>query len=192
MAPSELWPLVGIPLLIFLARTTDVALGTVRIILVSRGQKNVAPLVGFFEILVWLVALSQVLSHLDRPINYVAFAAGFAAGTYAGMWVEEKLALGLVAVRVIATNDAGDLIEAFKEARFGVTSVAARGLQGRVRLIYSIIRRKDIPRALEMIRAVQPRAFVSISDVRTASEGFLPELSVSSLRFKDLFWRKGK
>jgi len=192
MTPSELWPLLGIPLLIFLARAADVALGTVRIILVSRGQRKVAPLVGFFEILVWLVALSQVLSHLDRPINYIAFAAGFATGTYAGMWVEEKLALGLVAVRVIATNDASDLIQAFKEARFGVTSVAARGLQGRVRLIYSIIRRKDMPRALEMIQAVQPKAFVSVSDVRTASEGFLPEHTLTNLRFKDLFWRKGK
>jgi uncharacterized protein YebE (UPF0316 family) len=192
MTSSELWPLVGIPLLIFFARTTDVALGTVRIILVSRGQRKVAPLVGFFEILVWLVALSQVLSHLDRPINYVAFAAGFASGTYAGMWVEEKLALGLVAVRVIATSDASGLIAAFKEARFGVTSVAARGVQGRVRLIYSILRRKDMPRALEMIRAVQPKAFISVSDVRTTSEGFLPEDTVTSLRFKDLFWRKGK
>lgn len=192
MTSSELWPLLGIPLLIFFARTTDVALGTVRIILVSRGQKKVAPLVGFFEILVWLVALSQVLAHLDRPVNYVAFAAGFAAGTWVGMWVEEKLALGLVAVRVIATSDAADLIAALKEARFGVTSVAARGLQGRVRLIYSIIRRKDVPRALEMIRAIQPKAFVSTSDVRTASEGFLPEHTVTNLRFRDMFWRKGK
>ena len=171
---SALWPLVGVPLLIFLARTSDVTLGTVRIILVARGHRKVAPLVGFFEILVWLVALAQVLQHLDRPVNYLAFAGGFAAGTYLGMWLESKLALGLVAVRVIATRDATDLIEGLKRAEMGVTSLAARGVHGRVRLLFTVIRRKDLPRALELIQKLQPQAFVSVSDVRSAREGFWP------------------
>jgi len=174
MTDSALWPLVGVPLLIFLARTTDVALGTVRIILVARGHRKLAPLVGFFEILVWLVALAQVMQHLARPVNYLAFGAGFAAGTYLGMWLESKLALGLVAVRVIATADASDLIEGLKKAEMGVTSLAARGVQGRVRLLFTVIRRKDLPRAMELIRKIQPQAFVSVSDVRSAREGYLP------------------
>lgn len=174
MTESALWPLVGVPLLIFLARTTDVTLGTVRIILVARGHRKVAPLVGFFEILVWLVALAQVMQHLDRPVNYLAFGAGFAAGTYLGMWLESKLALGLVAVRVIATADASDLIDGLKKAEMGVTSLAAQGVQGRVRLLFTVIRRKDLPRAMELIRTIQPQAFVSVSDVRSAREGYLP------------------
>jgi uncharacterized protein YebE (UPF0316 family) len=174
MTDSALWPLVGVPLLIFLARTTDVSLGTVRIILVARGHRKVAPLVGFFEILVWLVALAQVMQHLDRPVNYLAFGAGFAAGTYLGMWLESKLALGLVAVRVIATQDASALIEALKRADMGVTSLGARGVQGRVRLLFTVIRRKDLPRAMELIQEIQPKAFVSVTDVRTAREGYLP------------------
>ena len=101
MTGSELWPLVGLPLLIFLARAADVTLGTVRIILISRGHSKVAPLVGFVEILIWLIALTQVMQHLDRPINYVAFAGGVAAGTWMGIYVEGKIALGLVAVRAI-------------------------------------------------------------------------------------------
>lgn len=173
MTASSLWPLLGVPLLIFFARTTDVALGTVRIILVARGHRNVAPLVGFVEILVWLVALSQVMQHLDRPVNYLSFGAGFATGTYVGMWLEGKLALGLVVVRVIAAHDAGDLIESLRKADMGVTSVAARGVQGRVRLIFTVIRRKDLSRALELIRQLQPKAFISVSDVRSASEGYL-------------------
>lgn len=174
MTDSALWPLVGVPLLIFLARTTDVTLGTVRIILVARDHRKVAPLVGFFEILAWLVALAQVMKHLDRPVNYLAFGAGFSAGTYLGMWLESKLALGLVAVRVIATRDAGGLIEGLKKAEMGVTSLAARGVQGRVRLLFTVIRRKDLPRAMELIRTIQPQAFVSVSDVRSAREGYLP------------------
>lgn len=197
MTESALWPLVGVPLLILLARTTDVTLGTVRIILVARGHRKVAPLVGFFEILVWLVALAQVMQHLDRPINYLAFAGGFAAGTYLGMWVESKLALGLVAVRVIATRDASDLIEGFKKAEMGVTSLAARGIHGRVRLLFTVIRRKDLKRAMELIRTSQPQAFVSVSDVRSAREGYLPgglsPAGLGTAMFGSLrFWERRK
>lgn len=174
MTESTLWPLVGVPLLIFAARLVDVSLGTVRIILVARGHRKVAPLVGFVEILAWLVALSQVMQHLDRPINYLAFAGGFAAGTYVGMWVEGRLALGLVAMRIIATDDASELIEALRRAHVGVTSVAARGIKGRVRLVFTVIRRKELRRVQELVRELQPKAFVSVSDVRSASEGYLP------------------
>jgi len=194
MTESALWPLLGVPLLIFAARTTDVALGTVRIILVARGHRSIAPLVGFAEILAWLVALSQVMQHLDRPLNYLVFAGGFATGTYVGMALESKLALGLVALRVIATSDASELVEALREADMGVTSVAARGIQGRVRLLFTVIRRKDLPRAMDLIREVEPRAFVSVSDVRSASEGYLPGGygvgGLSALKFWE--WRKSK
>lgn len=188
MIEGELWPLLGVPLLIFLARAVDVTLGTVRIILMSRGHRGVAPLVGFVEILIWLVALSQVMQHLDRPINYLAFAAGFAIGTWAGIWLEGKLALGLVAVRAIASDDARGLIEALSKADFGVTSFAAEGVHGRVRLIFTVIRRRELRRVMELIEHYEPKSFISISDVRQAQEGVLP-LPRSSIAG---FWRKSK
>jgi len=173
MPPNlELWPLIGIPVLIFFARIIDVSLGTMRIILVSRGQRNIAPVVGFFEILVWLVAIGQVVQHLDRPTNYIAYAGGYAAGTWLGLKLDEKLALGLLAVRIIARKDASELINKLKEGQFGVTSVAARGLTGRVRLIFTVVRRRDLQRVLEVVRGENPQAFVSVSDVRLASEGY--------------------
>jgi len=171
---SPWWPLVGLPVVIFTLRMTDVALGTLRIILVSRGQRAVAPLVGFFEILVWLLALSQVMRHLDSPVNYVAYAAGFAFGTWAGIAIEGKLALGLVSLRIITDEDASDLTEPLREAHFGVTSFAARGVKGRVRLLFTILRRRDLDHALAIVRAAHPDAFVSVSDVRSASEGYIP------------------
>jgi uncharacterized protein YebE (UPF0316 family) len=189
MTDSPLWPLLGIPLLIFLARTSDVSLSTLRIILVSRGHRRIAPLVGFGEVLIWLAALTQVLQHLDRPINFLAYAGGFAAGTWVGMLIEERLALGLVSLRVIAENDASGLIHDLSEAHFGVTSFAARGVQGRVRLIFTVLRRRDLPRALELVRRSQPRAFISISDVREAREGVLPPARGFGL---GQIWRKGK
>jgi uncharacterized protein YebE (UPF0316 family) len=162
------------PLLIFTARLCDVTLSTVRILFVARGLRYVAPLVGFVEILIWLVAISQALQHLDHPLNYVAYAAGFAAGTYAGMFVEGKLALGLVTVRIITEEDATDLVERLRGARFGVTSFSARGsVGGRVRLLLTVAQRRDLDRVLEVVRETHPQAFVSVSDVRTASEGYI-------------------
>jgi uncharacterized protein YebE (UPF0316 family) len=168
----ELWSLFGIPLLIFLARVMDVSLGTMRIILVSRGHRRVAPLIGFVEILVWLVAIGQVVQNLDRPLNYFAYAGGYATGTWVGLFMDGKLALGLVAVRIITRKDAEELIGRLREGQFGVTSVAARGLTGRVRLIFTVVRRRDLQRIMEVIRAHNPQAFVSVSDVRMASEGY--------------------
>lgn len=175
MADDTFWSLVVIPLLIFCARLLDVPLATVRIILLSRGMKKVAPLVGFFEILIWLVAIGQVMQHLDRWINYVAYAGGFAAGTWLGISLESRLALGLLSVRVITAEDATDLIQRLRTERFGVTDFAARGISGNVRLIFMVIQRKDLDRVMEIVRAIHPKAFVSISDVRSVSEGFLDD-----------------
>lgn len=187
---SEVWVLFGIPLLIFLARVTDVSMGTMRILLISRGHRSVAPVVGFFEILVWLLALGQVVQNLDQPANYVAYAGGYAAGTWFGLLVDEKLALGLVAVRIISQRDAKELTEKLGEGRFGVTSVAARGLSGRVRLIFTVVRRRDLRRLLEVIRAESPQAFVSVSDVRLASEGYFSPSTSSSARLLEIFRKK--
>ncbi|HEX2254943.1 MAG TPA: DUF2179 domain-containing protein [Thermoanaerobaculia bacterium] len=171
---GELWPLVGVPLLILLARMIDVTLGTVRIIFVSRGLRRVAPLVGFVEILVWLLAITQVMQHLDRPLNYVAYAAGFALGTWLGIVIEQRLALGLLSVRIITEDDAEDLMNDLGEHRFGVTTFAARGLRGNVRLLFTIIPRNQLEHVMDIVRHRHPSAFVAVSDVREASEGYLP------------------
>lgn len=189
--PDTLWPLVGIPLLIFAARMTDVTLGTLRIIFASRGLHRLAPLIGLFESLVWLLAITQVLQHLDHPINYLAYASGFAAGTWAGIQVEARLGVGLLALRVITDEDASELTDELRAARFGVTTVAARGIRGKVRLLFTILQRKDLERALGIVRELHPSAFVSISDVRGASEGYIAPRS-ALLALPRLPQRQGK
>lgn len=167
------WAVAGTATLVFVARVVDVALGTLRIALVSRGVKRAAPLVGFFEILVWLTAFTQVVRNLDQPLHYLAFAGGYATGTWLGLVLEERLALGLYAVRIITKEDAEDLIETLGEHHFGMTTFAARGLRGQVRLILTIIRRRDLGKVQDAVREKHPGAFVSVSDVRLVSEGYL-------------------
>lgn len=168
---SQLWSLVGLPLLIFAARILDVALGTIRIVSVSKGYRSLAPVLGFFEILVWLVAIGQVVQNLDRPSHYLAYAAGFAAGTWIGLVVEDRMALGLVAVRIITSDDATDLVSRLRDSDFGVTSFAAKGVRGHVRFLLTIIRKRDFRTLMKIIELIHPDAFVSISDVRLARQG---------------------
>ncbi|MDG5767170.1 DUF2179 domain-containing protein [Balneolales bacterium ANBcel1] len=170
---------VILPVLIFLARVVDVTLGTLRIIFVSRSMKVLAPLVGFFESLIWLLAIGQIMQSLTNFGLYFAYAAGFSFGNYIGIYLEEKIAMGLLCVRTITSEDATDLIQFLKERDFGVTSVSASGISGSVRLILSIIKRKDLEKMIGVIKEKAPKAFVSVEDVRSVNEGYFPQKRVS-------------
>ncbi|HKV10329.1 MAG TPA: DUF2179 domain-containing protein [Thermoanaerobaculia bacterium] len=183
------YPAITLPLLIFCARMADVSLSTLRIILVSRGMRQLAPFIGFFEVLIWLFAISQVMQRLDNWVNLVAYATGFATGTWVGISIERRLALGLLSVQIITPEDATDLIANLRTQRFGATDFAARGISGNVRLIFSVIRRKDFDRLMEIVRSSHPTAFVSVSDVRSVSEGFIPDRTLALLPGR--WWRPG-
>jgi uncharacterized protein YebE (UPF0316 family) len=168
-----------LPLMIFAARVVDVTLGTLRIIFVSRSMKVLAPLIGFFEALIWLLAVGQIFQSLTNMGLYFAYAAGFAAGHYIGIYLEGKIAMGLLVVRTITAEDATELIEYLKENDFGVTSVSASGVSGQVRLILSVIKRKDLKRMIQIINDKMPKAFIIVEDVRSVSEGFFPQKNLS-------------
>ena len=164
-----------IPILICLARVFDVTLGTLRIILVSKGAKNIAPVLGFFEILIWLLAIGQVMQNLNNVVNYFAYALGFALGNYIGIIIEQKLAIGIVVVRVVTATDASELIDFMKKSNYGVTVVDAEGADGSVHLIYSVVKRSSLPIIIKRIKEFNPKAFYLIEDVRFVSEGIFPQ-----------------
>ena len=182
---------VVLPGIIFLARLIDVALGTLRIIFVSRSMRKLAPLVGFFESLIWLFAISQIVLNLSNVMSYFAFAAGFATGNFVGIYLENKLSLGLLSVRVVTTEDGSDLINYLSEKNFGVTSISATGVSGRVRLIISVIKRKDLDEYIKIVKEFNPKAFMSIEDVRSVKEGyFYQETKPTSRLLSGLMQRK--
>ncbi len=129
---SNIFTWIILPLLIFIARVCDVTLGTVRIIFVSRGNKLIAPLLGFIEISIWLLAIRQIMQNLSNPFCYVAYALGFAFGNFVGIYIEEKAAFGKVVIRSITKTDASVLIDALRRKGFGVTNVHAEGSTGKV------------------------------------------------------------
>ncbi|NMC37159.1 MAG: DUF2179 domain-containing protein [Bacteroidales bacterium] len=184
------------PILIFLARICDVSIGTLRIIFVSKGKKNIAPILGFFEVLIWIIAISKIMQNLDNYVNYVAYAAGFATGNFVGMIIEEKLAMGIQMIRVFANERGRDLIQILNSNGFGATSVEAYGAKERVHLVYSIVHRHELERVLDLINKFNPKAFFTIEDVKSVNEGgiFSPKKQATLLPFSNIIreWRKGK
>lgn len=171
---SELFKWAILPLLIFCARIFDVSLGTLRVIFISRGMRAIAALVGFVEILIWLLAIGQIMKNLTNVACYVAYAGGFAMGTFVGIYIVEKLSLGVVLIRVITRKDATELIAFLHSENYGVTSVDAHGATGMVKVIYSIVKRQHLHNVIETIKRFNPQAFYSIEDVKFVSEGIFP------------------
>jgi len=172
---TELFKWVVLPILIFFARMSDVTLGTLRNVFIAKGFKNIVPIIGFFEVLIWLISMRQIMQHLDNPLCYLGFAAGFAAGTYVGMFVERRLALGMQVMRIIIHQDSDALIAGLKAENFGVTIIDGQGAIGPVKIIFTIIKRKDIELIRKIIQRFNPNAFYSIEDIRVANQGVFPK-----------------
>jgi len=191
LSNSEIFAWVLLPLLIFIARVADVSLGTVRVIFIARGLKYLAPVVGFFEIIIWLLAIGQIMQNLTNPLCYIAYAGGFATGNYVGIWIAEKLSLGVVLIRVITSKDALELLEYLKSAEYGVTSVDAQGSAGKVQVVFTIVRRREVASVVNLIKQFNPKAFYTIEEVGFVEEGIFP---ARKTWLNNLFrpFRKGK
>jgi uncharacterized protein YebE (UPF0316 family) len=180
---------VILPLIIFASRVCDVTLGTLRIIFISRGRRKLAPFFGFFEVLIWIVVIGQLVQHLHSVTAYLGYAAGFATGNFVGMWLEDRLALGKLILRVIVTHEAEKLVTRIQAAGFGITCVDGNGTSGPVTLIYTVVKRKDLPIVTAIIHQSHPHAFISIEDVRSSEEGVFPP----AIKQSGIFWgRKSK
>ncbi len=166
------WTWVLLPLLIFTSRILDQSIGTLRLIFVSKGLRKIAPFLGFFEVIIWLLAVAQVMQHLNNPLSYIAYGGGFAMGNYIGILIEERLSLGNVIIRVIPRKDTTSLINHLREQGFGVTSVKAEGASGQVDIVFTIIKRKNIKLAIEIINQYNPNAFYTIEEIKAVKDGY--------------------
>jgi uncharacterized protein YebE (UPF0316 family) len=185
---SDIVTYVLLPLFIFFARIFDVSLGTLRIIFVTKGMRKVAPFVGFFEVLIWLLAISRIMQDLDNWVSYVAYAGGFATGNFVGMYLEERLAIGHEMIRVITRKDATNLIEDLRNKGYGVTSVKAEGIEGEVAVIYIIARRSMIQEVLDEINQFNPRALYTVESIKYVNK----EIFHRSEKEREQSWLGGR
>ena len=182
---------VILPGIIFLTRVLDVTLGTLRIIFISRGRKYLAPLLGFVEVLIWITVVSQVVGGARNFAAYLGYAGGFAVGNYVGMWIEERLAIGTLVVRIILSREGKSLVEGLREAGFGVTHVDGQGASGPVMLVYTVVMRRELPRVIHIIESAAPKSFFTVEELRSVREGIFPVNSAMP-RQGPLLGRKSK
>ena len=160
-----------LPVIIFFGRICDVTLGTLRIIFVSKGEKNKAPIVGFFEVFIWVVVISQVLTHANDLIAYVAYAAGYAAGNYVGILVENKIAFGFQLFRVYARKNGQQLVKMLNNSGFGTTCIKGEGAISEVDIIETVVSRKASKNVMKIINDFDPDAFYLVEDIRSKQKG---------------------
>jgi len=192
---SDFFSYAVIPFLIFLARICDQSIGTLRIIFVSKGKRNIAPLLGFFEVLIWITAISKIMQNLDNYVNYVAYAAGFATGNLVGMIIEEKLAMGFQMIRIFTSEKGKELVKILNSNGFGATAIEAHGAKEKIHLVYSIVHRNEVEKVLEAVNLFNSKAFFTIEDIKAVNEGiFNPRKQNTIFPFANILreWRQGK
>ena len=161
------------PLLIFFMRIGDVSLATVRMLLIMRNARVWAPIIGFFEVLIWLLAAGTAMQHLDSPWHVLGYAGGFAAGNLVGLLLEPRLAFGFASIQVFTPHHGAELAEALRAFGHGVTQLPGQGREGPVDLIMSVVKRKDLPAVSALISDLAPEAFVSIEEPTAIQHGWL-------------------
>jgi uncharacterized protein YebE (UPF0316 family) len=169
LSSPQAWLSAG---LIFGLRVTDMTLDTLRVLFVMRGRKLYAWILGFFQALVFVIAITNVLRDLSNPLNILGYAAGFATGVVVGMAIEQRLAIGHVHLRVISPTRGTGIAEKLRDEGYAVTEVPARGKDGMVTMLNCSVLRKDTAKVRSMVNFVDPDAFITSEDIRPIRRGF--------------------
>lgn len=162
----ETFSYVVLPIFIFIARLGDVTLSTIRILFLMNGNRTVAPILGFFEAFIWLLAIGQIISDVNNVWAYLAYASGFAVGTFVGMYIEEKLAVGRAVLRLIAKEIDEGLMKFLHENNFSYSLVDGMGKHGGVNVVFLVVKKDRLDKLIDGINLHHPNAFYTIESVR--------------------------
>ena len=180
----DLFAILALPFFIFIARAINVSLGTIRIAFVSKGYKYYAPIIGFFEAIVWLFAIAQVVNDITNLWLVFAYGLGFSAGTYVGIIIEEKLSLGQVRLRLIVRTNYDEIITILQSEGHLLTIVKADYRKDNARVISLLVRRNEVKKVIKTINKINEKVFYSIEDVRKVSEEDEPEEKSTTEKFR--------
>lgn len=168
------WSSLGGALFIFGLRLADVPIGTLKTVLMVRGMRTWATILGLIEVTVWITAIGRVMGQLDNPWNIAGYALGYSAGTWLGMWIESRLAFGSVEVHTISMTKSSEVADAIRAFGYGVTQFEALGQSGPVSIVGTIAERKHLDGLLNRIREVDPSAFVTVDETKQVLGGYRP------------------
>ena len=176
-----------LPIVIFFGRIVDVSLGTLRIIFVSKGEKYIAPFIGFFEVLIWIVIISEIFSRANDTVAYLSYAGGYATGNFMGILIEQRIASGVLLFRVYTKENGKELVALLNRSNFGATLIHGSGSQGEIDIIETVVDRKMLRSVEKIFTDFDPGVFYVSEDIRAKQRGIFPKT-------KSIFsrWRIGK
>ncbi len=145
---------------------------TLRVMMVVRGHRFLAALFAFCQALVYIQAARLVFADLGNIVKILGYAGGYASGLVVGMFIESHLAIGYSRLRVVSSHRGLELEECLREAGYGVTQIAAKGMNGTVTVLDCFVLRRDARRVQQLIAKLDPQAFITSQAVRPLQRGF--------------------
>jgi uncharacterized protein YebE (UPF0316 family) len=161
-----------IPLAIFLLRSLNNTLSTLRMLLVVRGKAFYAWIIGFLEALSFILGITGVISDLLNPFNLIAYTAGYATGNTIGMTIESLVAPGHSFLRIISPRRGNIITDKLRELGRGVTEISAMGLDGMVSVLFCYVPRREVKETKNQILAIDPDVFITVESVREIRGGW--------------------
>ena len=174
-------------LLIILGRVGDVSIGTLRIVFIIQGHRVLSLISGFFEVLIWVFVVSEVIQNLQQPAYAVSYALGFALGNYVGMTIEAWVALGEQVLRVF-TREGPQIAAQLRSEGFRLTVFPGEGRDGPVEMLLIETSRKKMRDIMLFSREIDPKCFYIVDDVRQAISA--TQLPSQPRRWPIIFKRK--
>ncbi|MBN1483330.1 MAG: hypothetical protein JXA37_01290 [Chloroflexia bacterium] len=148
-------------LVIFFARVVDVAMGTIRVQWIVQGRRVQAALMGFFEVLIFILIVSRVIGGgIEHPAYALSYAGGFAAGTLLGVTLSDRMRKAVVEVTVIPHVPWEELEVQIRQAGFALTRQSGMGREGQVEILHIVCVRRELPKLLAVINKLDAAAFV--------------------------------
>jgi uncharacterized protein YebE (UPF0316 family) len=161
---------------IFAVRVFNSAVGTIRLVVMGRGQHFLAVFMGFFEALIFVWVTANVITDMSNLLNLMAYCGGFAIGIWVGMIIEARFVTSYVKVNIITRDNGHDMAVKLRESGYGVTEIRGEGGTGEVAMLNSVIYRVDVPNVLKLVYAINPKAFVTLEEARSVQHGYLRAL----------------
>src|SRR5687768_16896147 len=170
------WPLIGLALLIFALRVFNYAISTIRTVFIGRGMRMGAAVIAFFEALIFAVVIAKVVSDLSDMVVLMSYCLGAAVGSYVGMMIEARYVTSYSNVTIIAPKLGKEIAERLREGHFGVTLTIGEGRDGAVAILHTSLISRQVPLLLEIVKEVNPDAFIDISSTSDVHRGWIPNI----------------
>ncbi|NCA92816.1 DUF2179 domain-containing protein [bacterium] len=162
--------------IIFFSRILDVSLGTIRTILTVRENRKASAAIAFFEVMLWFLIVKEALKTDESSIFVaIAFAGGFAAGTFIGGLVAKFMVPSNHLVQVITSKRDNELLQIISDAGFSMTvsDVFGRDHLSEKYLLFIYIDGKYLNKLKNIIIQKDSSAFISVSEGKASVNGHI-------------------